>query len=173
VSICILVADSARARFLMFTPAETPDQARQPLLEFKDLVNPEADAYGRDLWSDTKTGLGRAPSGQQAHSYDDHREQHEAEFVRRFAKKIAAEAQALVQSQKASTLVIAAPNKMLGFLRSALDQGLKSDVAVQEVAKDLTKLNAVELHEHLAEAKILPPYQPPRLQPGARSASKP
>ena len=159
---CLVVADGARARFLILEPAETSKLQFGPnLVELKDFINPEAGEYGRDLWSDTKTGVTRDWSRGQAHSYDDHREEHEAEFVRRFAKTIAEETKTFVRAQKANTLIIAAPKKMLGFLRVALNQSLKGDVSVKEVPKDFSKLSSVELHEHLAKQKVLPPRRRP------------
>jgi protein required for attachment to host cells len=159
---CLVVADASRARFLILESAETSKLQFGPnLVELKDFINPEADEYGRDLWSDTKTGVTRDSSRGQAHSYDDHREEHEAEFVRRFVKTIAEETKTFVRAQKANTLIIAAPKKMLGFLRSALNQNLKGNVSVKEVPKDFSKLKPVELHEHLAKQKILPPRRRP------------
>ncbi len=161
-AICVVVVDMARARFLAVQQAETPELEGGPnLVELKDLINPEGEERGRDLWSDTKTGLGRDPHGAQAHSYDDHREEHEAEFERRFAKRVAEEAQSCVQTLKARTLVVAAQKRMLGFLRPALTQYIKGDVEVREMAKDLTKLSIVDLHRHLADEKLLPPRLPP------------
>jgi protein required for attachment to host cells len=165
----VIVADAARARFLTLQPAEQPEIESTPnLVERKDLVNPEADERGRDLWSETKTGLGRSPAGQQAHSYDDHREDHEAEFERRFARKIAEEAKAFMHTIQTKRLIVAAPKKFLGLLRPALTECLKQDVSIDELGKDLVKLNRVELHERLAEEALLPRRQPPRRQPRDR-----
>jgi protein required for attachment to host cells len=159
-NICVVVVDGTRARFFVLEAVQTPKSASGPkLVELRDFINPESDARGRDLWSDTKTGIGRAPNSQQAHSYDDHREDHRDEFERRFAKKIVEETNGFVQAQKANTLVIAAEKQMLGFLRPAFTHHFKNTVEIREVAKDLIKLTPQELHQHLAQANILPPRQ--------------
>src|SRR6266496_3240208 len=128
-STCVVVADGARARFFILQSAKSPVLESGPnLVEVRDFINPESDERGQDLWSETKTGLGRSPAGGYAHSYDDHREDHEAEFERRFVRKVAEESRFLVQSQKAKELVVVAPKKLLGVLRPALDRTLKQQV---------------------------------------------
>ena len=155
---CIVVANAARARFLILPTADPSEvESRPVLVEVNDFINPEADELGRDIWSETKSGVGRSPADRQAHSYDDHRDGHLAEMQRRFSKRVMDAAELLVQSNKATRLVVAAPPGMLGTLRPALTSALSQSVAVQEVAKDLTQLGLFALQQHLAREKILPP----------------
>ena len=44
---------------------------------------------------------------------------------------------------------------MLGLLRTAMAQVLKSGVPVQELARDYTWCTSVELERHLADNKLL------------------
>jgi protein required for attachment to host cells len=168
---CVVVLDATRARFLVLKPTNTPDTESGPnLVEVKDLINPESDERGRDLWSDTKTGVMREGGKGEAHSYDDHRDAHEDEFERRFAKRVVEETKLFVGAQKVKTLVIAAAKKMMGFLRPYLERELKKSVTIHEVTEDLTKFNVIELQQHLAKHGSLPRRNPPRLPPRIRTA---
>jgi protein required for attachment to host cells len=154
---CVLVADGTRARFLVLEPAQSSGPLSRPrLVEKTNLINPNLDIPGRDLWSDPKTGRGRAGGGGPAHGYDDHRDRHEDEFERRFARQIAEEAASFVHARSDEQLLVAAQKRMLGFLRPELQRCLKQEVRVRELAKDVSKLNPTELYEHLAERNLLP-----------------
>ena len=153
---CVLVADGTRARFLVLEPAQSSrPESRPQLVEKKNLINPNLDIAGRDLWSDPKTGRGRAGGGGPAHGYDDHRDRHEDEFERRFARQIAEEAASFVHGRIDEQLLVAAQKRMLGFLRPELKRCLK-EVRVRELAKDVSKLNPTELYNHLAERNLVP-----------------
>ena len=154
----VIVAGGARARFFTLEAVQVPEMESGPrLVEQKDLVNPEHQAHDSALWSESKTGRNRAPSGGPAHGYDDHRNQHEDEFERRFARSIADEATRMVKSNNTRHVILVAQKRMLGFLRSAIDPLLKAGVNIHEFAKDLGKLAPQDLHEHLARERLLPP----------------
>jgi protein required for attachment to host cells len=172
----VVVVDGTRARFLTLEDGAAGSGPK--LREHKDLVNPESDMRGRDLWSDVKTGRGRATDGGPAHgypvhSYDDHREKHEDEFERRFARRVAEETISLVQARPAKQIIVVAQKRMLGFLRPALMHTLRGEVEVRELAKDLSKLNTAELHERLAGEKFLPPRNPFPRRSGASYMTTP
>ena len=154
----VVVADGAKAR--CFTLEEAPIGEGGPnLVEHDDLVNPEGDAAGKDLYSDAKSGRNEAPGGGGAHGYDDHRSGHEGEVERRFAKSVMdACAEALKQHQS-RRLVLVAEKRMLGHLRAAMDTAA-AGARIEELAKDLTKLSASELHAYLAKEGILPERKP-------------
>jgi protein required for attachment to host cells len=161
---CVLVADGTRARFLTLEPAQSSKpKSGPPLVEKKNLINPNLDIPGRDLWSDPKTGRGRAAGGGPAHGYDDHRDQHKDEFERRFARQIAEETASFVHNRRDEQLVVAAQKRMLGFLRPELKRCLKEQVRVRELAKDFSKLNPTELYKHLAELNLVPRRGPQQL----------
>lgn len=155
----VVVADATRARFL--TLEEFP-KASPSLKEHKDLINPESDERGRDLWSDLKTGRGRATGGGPAHGYDDHRCKHEDEFERRFARKVTEEIASVIRSRPVKQIIVVAEKQMLGFLRPSFVDILKDEVEVREVPKDLSKLNTTDLHKRLAKEGLLPPRTIPR-----------
>jgi protein required for attachment to host cells len=154
---CVVVTDGARARFLTLNERASPPSVARPfLVEQWDLINPEADLKGRDLWSDLKTGRGREAGAAQAHGYDDHRDAHEVEFKRRFAVRIVAKVLSMARAGRADRVILAAERRMLGFLRPPLADVLEDDVEIYEIAKDLTKLSAAELQDRLAAQDLLP-----------------
>ncbi len=158
---CVVVAGGSRARFFTLQDVEFPEMESGPnLCEVNDLVNIEREAQGNDLWSDSKSGGNRGGNGA-AHGYDDHRSQHQDEFERRFARDIAREAAKLIRQSSTRQLVLVAQKRVLGFLRNELDSLLKAGIEVKELAKDLTKLSPLELHEHLAKEHLIPQRRTP------------
>lgn len=158
----VVVANGSRARFFSLQPAETPAFESSPrMVEHGGLVNPEQEAAGKDLWSDNKSGRNRSSGGGGAHGYDDHRDQHRAEYERRFVQSVAGEAASLARSHGAMRMVVTADNRMLGLLREELHRANGFDL--KEVPKDYSKLSVHELHEQLAALKLVPA----RRRPGA------
>ncbi len=155
---CVVVADGARARLFILEQADIAEGGPN-LVELSDLANPEAEAAGREIYSDEKSGRNVAPAGGGAHGYNDHRDQHIDETERRFAKDIAAAAAQVLAREMAGCLVLAANPRMLGHLRAAMS-ATAPDLKVREVHKDLVKLPAHEVHEHLAAEGILPQREP-------------
>lgn len=161
VQYCVVVTNGARARFFTLEPPEYPELESGPnLVEHNQLDNPFREMHGEELWSETKTGRNRAAIGGPAHGYDDHRNQHRDEYERRFASSVADECYRLSQSHKASDVVIVSQKRMLGFLRSAMESRMNG-VRTVEIAKDLSKLSPLQLHEHLARERALPPRRSP------------
>lgn len=158
---CVVVAGGSRARFFTLEDAEYPDMQSGPnLCEVNDLVNLEKETHGIDLWSDSKSGRNRGSSGA-AHGYDDHRSQHEDEFERRFARDVAREAAHMLKQNSTRQLVLVAQKRILGFLRHELDALIKAGIDIKELAKDLSKLSALEVHQHLAREQLLPQRRSP------------
>ena len=154
---CVVVASGAHARFFTLKRSEAPVlEAGSKLIERGELSNPEKEIPGRDLYADPKSGRSRAPHGGPAHSYDDHRSQHEDECDRRFASEVLKKADSFARAEKARHLVLIAPARMLGCLRQHLEIILKRGVKVHELAKDISKLNSAEIHDYLAKEGLLP-----------------
>lgn len=154
---CVVVANGARARFFTLQNAKVPEIEGGPNLveQGSDLVNPEKELPDRALWS-SGYGRGRTPGGVPAHGYADHREQHDEELDRRFARRVAEETVRLVQANSASHVVLVAQKRTLSHLRPALEPLLRANIDVREVGKDLSKLSPSELQEHLAKDNVLP-----------------
>ncbi len=159
----VVVADGARARFFTLVPAEFPEIESSPnLVELEDLINTEIDEKGKDLWSDLKSGRGKAPGDGPAHGYDDHRDHHRDELERRFAHETGAEILRRAAEKKVDRVVIVAESRMLGMLREAVEGKLPETTRLIERAEDLSKLAAHEIHAHLAREELLPPRKPPQ-----------
>lgn len=156
----VVVANGAHARFFTLEAAENPFYESSPrLVEHECLANPQQEAAGRDLWSDNKSGRNRSSGGGGAHGYDDHRDQHRAEYERRFLRQVAATATQLARGRKAECVVLAAENHVLGHLRDELHRGNGFDL--KPVAKDYLKLSVLDLHEQLAGLDLLPARRRP------------
>ena len=155
---CVVVAEGARARFFTLEPAEIPEIESGPnLREISALANPAHLAHQDSaIWTETRGGRNRNANGP-GHGYDEHRDDHEDQQESRFAREIAGELGTVVRRNGVSHVVICAEKRMLGFLRQALSGNSLPAGNVVEVAKDLAKLSARELHNHLARDGHLPP----------------
>jgi protein required for attachment to host cells len=155
----VAVVNGSKARFLTLEPLNAPELESGPdLIERCDLVNPAFEMAGQDLWANTKTGRNRA-SGGKSHNYDDHRDNHLVEFGRRFAQDIVAEIDRLIADYDLNTLLLVAEPQILGVLRECLHSRTGRSVAIDELAKDLCRLKARQLHEYLAQKELLPARQ--------------
>lgn len=152
----VAVIDGSKARFLTLEQAELPKYESGPnLIERKDISNPAREVPSKELWATVKTGRNKGSSGQ-AHTYDDHRENHLDEFERRFAQMIANEIISLTQTYQVQRVLLVAETQILGCVREALAPVLPKNLQSQELAKDLCKLKPSEIHEHLANKNLLP-----------------
>lgn len=148
----VLVADRTQARF--FTLESTGSGPK--LKEHEVLVDPELRLPDRELFSDNKTGRNRAPAGGPAHGYDDHRNHHRDEIERRFAEAVAQETRRLATELAVDRLIVAAEDRMLGFLREALERNSSGISDLRWARKDYSHLAAREIHERLAVEGLLP-----------------
>jgi protein required for attachment to host cells len=152
----VAVIDGTRARFFTLEQAEVPEYESGPnLIERGDMVNPAKELAGKELWANVKTGRNRG-AGNQAHGYDDRRDSHLGEFGRRFAGAIAEEIAQLKNGHQVSRLVLVAEPQILGFVRDAINAHSVNGVQIDELAKDLSKLKPLDLHEYLASKALLP-----------------
>jgi protein required for attachment to host cells len=155
----VAVIDGTKARFLTLKPVEFEGYESGPnLVEHEGLHSVEKEMQGQDLWANVKTGRNRGGVGQ-AHSYDDHRQAHMIEFERRFAQSISNRILDLIQAHEVRQLVLAAEPQILGLIREELNGSLPSQVKLSELAKDLCRYSPRELHDYLAERKLLPAFQ--------------
>lgn len=159
---CIVVASGLHARCFTLEPVELPELESGPkLIERGEVLKPEKEIARRDLYTDSKTGRGRAPHGGPSHGYDDHRSQHEDELERRFARKVLEKTRSVAETNKARCIVLIAPAPMLGLLRQHLDIIRKGSMEVHGLAKDLTKFSPKQIHDCLAREQLLPACKRP------------
>ncbi|HWA72591.1 MAG TPA: host attachment protein [Polyangiaceae bacterium] len=136
---CILVADRARARFLV------PERLRQSapfadavrLRELQALVDPEGEMTGNEVFSNTRSGSNRAPRGA-TFEYDDHRTRHREEVERRFAAQIAEKLADFVRERGPEKVVLVVEPRMLGLLRPRLWGKLPAAIETFELPEDLS-----------------------------------
>jgi len=153
---CIVVADASRARLHTFEELAAPRGHRtQELREEADLVHPARRIRPSELFSDTRPGSDRAPSGR-GFGLCDRRDASMRQMDRRFAASIAAELERLVADRGCRTVIVAASPNMLGLLRELTRPLLRGGVEVHEIDRDLVRLSPSALHDFLAERGLLP-----------------
>lgn len=157
--VCIAVVDAARARVFTFEELDGRDGVlNQDLRERVDLVDPDRRMRASELFSDTRPGADRAPSGR-GFAVDDHRDGHLRELDRRFAADVMARIAEVVRAYRCDRLVLAASPGMLGKLRKRASRRLVREVSLDEVARDVTHLSPSQIHDYLAERSLLPPRE--------------
>lgn len=134
----ILVADCSRARLF------SVDKALSPLQEVQSFVHPEGRAKTQDLTSDRH---GRSPGNGPNMDYDVEPKRQQAMV---FAKELSDHLKSCRNQGLFKKLYIAAAPSFLGVLRNKLDSQT-AQLVVEEVNKDLTQLDPVEIRRHLPE----------------------
>jgi protein required for attachment to host cells len=153
-NLCIVVADAGRARLFTFDPRTEPGDPPAALIERLDLTDPERRLAQREIRSDAP-GRDQTPA-HRGFGLDDGREDRTREVDRAFAIDIAEQVAGLIRSVGCRRLVVAAPPHMLGLLRPLTQMLRRRGVAIDDLARDLTRLPAGALHDHLADAGLLP-----------------
>lgn len=139
-SICVLVADSSRARILL---AENGGAA---LTEQQDLVHPESRLREQDLVSDG-SGSGRDSGGQGMHSMGHENSAH-LKQAEDFAREICAAIDRLRNTGELHRIYLIAPPRFLGTLRATMS---KPDAALvcSEIDKNLVTHDIADIRAHL------------------------
>jgi protein required for attachment to host cells len=160
---CIAIVDAARARIYTYDEPAYADRAGSApgtmLREEIDLVNPGR--RGHDLFSTTKPGIKRPVSG--GGTTDDHRAAHFEQLEHRFAKQVIEEVDRVARRGGFAHVVFVATPKMLGELRT-LDAVLRrADLTFEYIERDLTRLTSPQIHDHLAQLRLIAPRPRPAL----------
>lgn len=152
----IAIASSAKARFFLLQSIELAEPEPEfKLLELEELHNSAPELQGQELWSTTKPGRNRGTTGQ-AHGYDDHRDNHQVEFDRRFAREITTKLMQLIQLNHSRQLLLVAEPHIMGIMREVLTPVLPKNLTFKELTKDLCQLSAHELQQYLINKALLP-----------------
>lgn len=158
---CVVVAEGARARFFTLERSEIPDLEGGPdLIEHASLLNPEHRVNHDAIYADS-SGRNRTPGGQ-SHVYDEHRDQHDADVEKRFAREIAERIDNHARESGARRVLLCAEKRMLGFLRGVIGDQTPSGAEIREIPKDLANHKSKEIHEHLAGDGHLPRRKAPQ-----------
>ena len=160
---CIIVTGGGNSRFFSLESASFPEIESSPkLIECERLVDPEKGIPERELYTDSKTGRGRAPRGGPSHGYDDHRSQHQEESDRRFAHKVMKEARRFAKEKQARRVVLVAPARIMRLFRQDLNTIREHGIKVQELTKDMSKFSSRQIHNYLAKEALVPARRIPR-----------
>ena len=146
------VIDATRARLFTFDRADEVGGTRESLVERIDLVNPARRRTTAQLFSDTRTNTNR--TGGRFYGVDDHRNAHIAEIDAEFARSVASAIDHMMRDTEAMRVVVCAPPRMLGMLRTADLQ--RDGVVIDELAHDYTKMTAPQIRELLGQHHLLP-----------------
>jgi protein required for attachment to host cells len=153
---CIAIVDAARARIYTYDPAESNGvhaASDRTLHEEVDLVNPGR--RGHDLFSTTKPGVKRIVPG--GGSTDDHREAHFDQLERNFARQIVDEVDRISRERGFTRVILVTPPKMLGELRKVDRTLQRPEMTVEYLERDLARLTSPQIHDHLAELRMISP----------------
>lgn len=153
---CIAIVDAARARLFVFRRSFDGSGLLDELAERPALVNLARRTHPSELFSDGRSGSNRI--GDLSYGFDDHREAHLDELDAEFARSIVGELKTLLRSTEARRLIVCASPRMLGQLRSTgSDLRRNRDLAIDELPRDLTKLETSAIRERLAGYGLLAP----------------
>jgi hypothetical protein len=153
----IVVVNREFARFFSLEPVDFPELESGPrILECGELENRECRMAAQDMYADSKTGRGVAPQGGSVHGYDDKRDQHLDELRRRFAGKVMARIRRTAGTGATRTIILAASARMRRFLYADLDDLAKRGPNIHKVSKNMINFSPQKIHDHLAEAGIVP-----------------
>jgi protein required for attachment to host cells len=139
-SICVVVADSGKARLLV---AETGES---PLVDERDFVHPESRLKEQELVSDGP-GSERDTAGSGRHSVGGEKDAHRR-HAEIFAGELCAEIDRLRQASDLRRIYLVAAPKFLGLLRAALSQQCQ-DLLAGEINKDLVSHSIEDIRSHL------------------------
>jgi protein required for attachment to host cells len=154
----LVVADSTRARLFTWPEAKDPLLDGSPrLIELENVTNPEGRLQDREVFSNRNTTnrpsmLGSGP----AHSFDDHREGNRRESELRYIRRLTERLLEHVAAERPARLLLVAEPHVLDELRQELVAKLPRDLDVIELAENLSKHSASDLHVALAHKGLLP-----------------
>lgn len=139
-SICVIVADSSKARILMA-------QSRNGILEIKrELVHDDSRLKEQELVADG-TGITNDSGGYGKHSmgYEKNTHQRQAEI---FAHELSSEIDKIRQSNDPGRIHLIAAPKFLGLLRNYLNKQCTA-LLVGEINKNLVNHSIEDIRSHL------------------------
>ncbi|ESA33193.1 host attachment protein [Leptolyngbya sp. Heron Island J] len=149
-SYLVAVVDGAHARFFTLAAAEFSDQGQSGphLTEHSGLNNADKPIATK--------GASNNLIGRKHHGNRHEKTTQDTEITRRFANKVVQHIGAVVQNTASQHLILVAEPHILGNLRESVPNHVPSAMTTSELAKDLCRLNAHELHKYLISKQMLP-----------------
>ena len=154
---CVVAADASRARLFTFDSPAGDEERALVLRERIDLIDPARRLRPSELFSDTRPGLDRAPSGR-GFAVDDHRDAAQRRMDREFAAQIAEAVDDMARVHACGRVILTASPRMLGLLRE-IEPPAGGAIEVYEIDRDLVHLSSTQLHDYLAATGLLPPRE--------------
>jgi protein required for attachment to host cells len=151
---CVVVADRARARLFVVDPPP-PNRSLPKLREVEALTDSEGALKGGAVFSNTRSGTNRSPSGAEF-EYDDHRERHRDEVERRFARRIADAISSWVRERSTTRLVLAAEPRLLGLLREEMLARDLNGAELEDLDENLSGKTPEQIANALARRGLMP-----------------
>jgi len=155
---CIAIVEAARARIYTYDDTD-PNGGRTPaqpaLHEEVDMVNPGRRGHDEDRYSTTKPGIKRDSPG--GGSTDDHRDAHVDQLERSFAKAVVEEVDRITRMRALGRVIVVAGPHMLGELRRHDGVLHRSERSVEYVDSDLAGFTPPQIHDRLADLKLISP----------------
>ena len=139
-SICIVVADSSKARIL------SAQSGFSPLQDDRDYIHSESRLREQDLVAD-ETGSGRDSGGYGKHTMGHEKAAHQQQ-AETFADELCSEIDKVRQNSDLREIYLVAAPKFLGLLRAGLNKQC-TDLLVGEVDKDLVTHSIEDIRSHL------------------------
>lgn len=139
-SICVVVADSSKAKILL------AEDGRSALIEHGDYVHPESRLKEQELVSDD-TGRESDPIGFGKHSVGHENEAHKRQ-AEIFAQELCDEIEKLRQPRDLRRIYLVAPPKFLGLLRASISKQCV-ELLAGEVNRDLVTSSIEDIRSHL------------------------
>lgn len=139
-SICVVVADSSKARILL------AENGRSPLVDHSDYVHPESRLKEQDLVSDG-SGAESDSGGFGKHSmgHENAARQKQAEI---FAHELCNEIDKLRRTSDLRRIYLVASPKFLGLLRASISKQCV-DLLAGEINRDLVTHSIEDIRSHL------------------------
>ena len=146
-SYLVAVVDGAQARFFTLTTAEFSDEelSGPHLIEHSSLNNVEKPIASKGN-----------SNGRKHHGNRHEKTTQSVEANRRFAHRVLQQISSIHESFAGQYLILVAEPHILGNLRESAHNYIPSTMVVSELAKDLCRLNAHDLHKYLASKELLP-----------------
>ena len=139
-SICVVVADSSRARILV------AESGHSPLVDERDYIHPESRYREQDLVSDG-SGSETDSGGFGKHSMGHEKVAHQKE-AETFAHELRDEIDKLRRTSDLRRIYLVASPKFLGLLRSSISKQC-TELLAGEVNKDLVDHSIEDIRTHL------------------------
>ena len=146
---CIVVADGGTARFFGVEEIDSPRKSAR-LVERSALTHPDLKELGQSVTGRARTETNTNREAGPVHPMAAQRDRHRMELDRRFGAEIARQAAAITKDWKDGTVLLVAEPRLLGLMRQAVRDALRSGIELKELAKDYVKLTVGEIEGRLA-----------------------